>query len=313
MTAEKHVLGSTGAGTTAEVMQQLYAAIVAYGSSCGIRLVVDGSTTATHNGTALGTPDGTITWWGNGSYMVVEPIDAMPGGGRWQCKIARPSTISMTSQWAPNGGWTVAAPTFAGLAVSAATQWNDGNAPGAAATYYISMSNLETYAAGSSTYGYAYLRVFIRRSTGAEDGQFVQGLYVGGYIPNDPTTDTKPSVMLCGSPRLAGGSLTWSYTTASAGCVGRAPVDNVHTYTDYANGGHCYVNGYQPGAFAKSRDGKLCNKTLYLYSIAASCELGSFGPYTMFVGALTRTDNAPDADANYLVVGELMARWRPAA
>ena len=311
--AEKHILGSTGAGTTAEVMQQIYAAIVAYGSTTGIRLTVDGSTTATHNGTALGTPDGTVAWWGNNSYMVVEPVAAMPGGGRWQCKIGRTSTNVLTSQWAPNGGWTVAAPTYAGLAVSAVTTWNDGTPPGATATYYISMSNLETYAAGVDTYGYSYLRVLIRRSSAADDAQFVQGLYVGGYIPADPTTDTKPSVMLCGSPRQNGGSLSWSYATANASCPNRAPTDNVHTYLDYANGGHCFTTGMLLTTYAKSRDGKLTNKNLYLFGIAAACELGSFGPYTMWLGALTRTDNAPDASAEYLVVGELMIRWKPSA
>ena len=310
MTAEYHVLGATGAGTTQEVMQQIYAAVTAHGSATGVRVTVDGSTAAAHNGTALGTPDGTVGWWGANSYIVLECSAAMPGGSRWQVKIMRTSTTAITAQWAPSGGWTVAAPTYAGLAVSAATTWTDGSAPGAAATYYISMSNLETYAAGASTYGYTYFRILIRRSSGAEDAQFVQGLYVGGYIPNDPTTDTNPSCMLAGSPRIAAASSTWSYTTASSGCLNRAPTDNVHTATDYTNGGHAFVTGLNLTTYAKSRDGKLVNKNLYLYSIAAGCELGSFGPYTMWLGALTRSDAAVDAAAEYVVAGELMLRFK---
>lgn len=313
MTAEKHILYPTGAGTTQEVQQAMYHFINNWGSTVGLRIAQDGATYATHNGTALGTPDNTVGWWGLNSYFVIEPVATMPGGGRWQCKIQRVSTTVLSAMWAPIGGWLTSAQTFSPNPVSALTQWNDAVAPGANATYYISGSNMETYAAGVSTYGYTYFRVLIRRSNGAEDSQFVSGLYVGGYVPNEPTLDLQPSCMLAQQPRLSVASTSWSYTTANASCLNRAPIDNTHTATDYTNNGHCFTSSNVLGTYAKTRSGLYANKPMYLYNIAGAYELGYFGNYTMFAGALQRTDATPDSANEYLVANEIMHRWKPSA
>lgn len=314
MSGEKHVMYSPGTGLTTDVMQSIYTFVNTHGSTCGLRIASDGGTYATHNGSALGTPDGTAGWWATAAnaYMVVEPVATMPGGSRWQCKIIRNSTSVLQAVYAPLGGWTVAAPTYSGLPVSAATQWNDGTAPGASCNTYISGSDLNTYSGGASAY--TYLRVLGRRTANAEDGQWTYGLRIGGYVPHEPSADTKPSVMLCRTPTVNGGSASWSYATANSSCPNRAPVDDVHTTTDYSSNGHCYVNGQQAGTSARSRNGKWTNKRLYLYNIAGAYELGSFGPtYDMTVGNFGRSDAAADSGADYLVVNDLMVRWKPSA
>lgn len=316
MSGEKHTLLAAGTGLTADVMQGIYNFVNTNGSACGLRIASDGGTYATHNGSALGTPDGTVGWWATGAnaYLVIEPVDAMPGGGRWQCKIIRNSTLVLQSVWAPNGGWTVASQSYAGLACSAVTQWNDGSAPGASCTHYISGSNLETYTAGNSTYGYTYFRIIGRRGGGTEDNQFVYGLYVGGYVPNEPTVDTKPSCMLARTPSLAGNALAWSYAVSNSNNLNRAPVDDVHTVTDYTNNGVCFASAQMPGVYAKSRSGKWCGKTIYLYNMAGSYELGQFGAtYTMAGGYLSRADATPDGNNEYIVMNDMIMRWKPSA
>ena len=313
MSAEKHVLYPTGTGATADVQQSMYSFIATWGATVGLRIAQDGATNATHNGTALGTPDGTIGWWGLNSYFVIEPVATMPGGGRWQCKIQRVSTTVLSAMYAPIGGWVSSTGLFGVSPVSALTQWNDAAAPGVNGTYYISGSDLETYAAGASTYGYTYFRVLIRRSSGAEDSQFVSGLYVGGYVPDEPTLDLQPSVMLCQGPRLSNAAATWSYSVINANCFNRAPIDNTHVATDYTNNGHCFTSGALLATYAKTRSGLYANKPMFLYNISGAYELGCFGNYTMFAGALQRTDAAPDGSAEYLVVNEMMIRWKPLA
>lgn len=316
MSGEKHVLAVAGSGATTDVMQAIYSFVNTNGAACGLRIAVDGSTAATHNGTALGTPDGTVGWWATAAnaYMVIEPVNAMPGGGRWQVKIIRASTAALNAVWAPIGGWTVAAQTYAGLPVSAVTQWNDGSAPGASCTHYISGSNLETYTAGASTYGYTFLRILGRRGGGTEDNQFVYGLYVGGYVPNEPTVDTQPSVMLARYPSMAGAALSWSYGSNNSNNVNRAPVDDVHTVTDYTNNGTCLAQCMLPGIYGRSRSGKWVGKIIYLYNLASSYELGSFGPtYTMAGGYLGRTDAAVDSAAEYIIGNDMVHRWKPSA
>lgn len=313
---EKHVLYQPGSGATTDVMQSIYAFVNTYGSSCGLRIASDGGTYATFNGSALGTPDGTAGWWSTGAnaYIVIEPTATMPGGGRWQVKILRASTTVLNAVWAPTGGWLTTATTFGTNPVSAVTQWNDGSAPGASCTHYISGSNLETYAAGNSTYGYTYLRILGRRSGGTEDNQFVYGLYVGGYVPNEPTVDLQPSVMLARQPSLAGGALSWSYAVNNSNNVNRAPVDDTHVVTDYTNNGACFAVAQLPGIYAKSRSGKWTGKMIYLYNLANSYELGSFGStYTMAGGYLGRSDAAVDSGNEYIIANDMVMRWRPAA
>lgn len=313
--SEKHVMYSPGTGLTSDVMQSIYSFINTHGSTIGMRIASDGGTYATYNGSALGTPDGTAGWWSTAAnaYIVIEPVSAMPGGGRAQLKIQRVSTTVLSYVYAPIGGWLTSATTFGSNPVSALTQWNDGTAPGASCNYYLSGGDLSTYQAGSSTYGTFYFRILGRKTANAEDAQFNHGLYFGSYIPREPTLDLQPSCVLARNPILDGSSASWSFATANSSCPNRAPVDDTHTTTDYTNNGHCFVSGYRPGAYNKTRGGKYDNDTLFVHNIAGQYKLGSFDKYTQLSGYLGRSDAGADSAAEYLVVNDLMCRWKPSA
>ena len=126
--------------------------------------------------------------------------------------------------------------------------------------------------------------------------------------------DTQPSVMLARYPSLAGAALSWSYAVNNSNNVNRAPVDDVHTVTDYTNNGTCFISAQLPGLYAKSRSGKWCGKTIYLFNLASSYELGSLGStYTMAGGYLARSDAATDSGGEYIIVNDMVHRWKPSA
>ena len=171
-----------------------------------LQFVDDGGTKSVYLGAAFwdGVTALTAASFTDGSYVVVEPVNAYPGTGKWQVKLLASdvstytaTTAKMSVKMSFSGGWNSTTNTdFASVstAVTAALQVVQ-TSMGTGDSFYFSCSNLDTYtnSAGSQTYTYARFLVF--DSSESENEKFV-GVYAGGYIPAELDNDDKPSVLM---------------------------------------------------------------------------------------------------------------------
>lgn len=240
----------------------------------------------------------------NGSYMVIEPVAACyPGGGKWQAKL---SVVSgdLYSDVAHHGeGWTNAAQDFG-------ASLNTGNvrfSPTFAAAphqFYHSASDLETYNGGADTS--LYLRSFHRSGNTSS-----AGLYIGGYIPADPTEDTRPLLVLNGIPYMGGHTTAESWGEVDSGAAyGRTP--NAYTSpgpTGFVVAGVCgnEDQNYSPGPAANDYAGNKPASTIFVVADSTWC-LGKLGPYTMMGCGVPNTGTQQGA---YLMLRDFCYRWNP--
>ncbi len=283
-------------------------------SSAVMRFVSDvaqSSQRSTDTGGAGAYNTGTIAYtdWGTNSFMVVEPVNTYPGGGRWQAKILRASTTVINIQVDFSGSWNNR--TFSTLAcTSSATQWNKGSAPAAGDLMLITAANSDSYNGASMTY--SYLRVLPHQTVAAEGSKFADGFYVGGYIPCLPNSDTRPACMLARIPKM-GADLNNQWGALLNTCLSRTPVEYAHTTLDLTTAGKCQVQGFtnlfnqmytvEPGT---CESGSYVDTPMYL--VRGSNILGAFDTYTMRCGANGRADGSVDSSGKWTVVNDIMMR-----
>ena len=205
--AEKHKVYSAGSGFWRDFLWSIYD-FVANQQSGIVRFAADTGTDAVWDGSGFITPTAAADF-GNGSYIVIEPVAASEAGTRWQVKfLAETLAASGNANYGKakmsyKGGWTMADPDWATVAATSAVtaselivQYNLA----AADTFYMSCSSSDTFTNSAGSQSYTYFRALNWDQDGSEDNKFM-GVYAGGYIPTDADDNTNPAVLMC---RFAG-------------------------------------------------------------------------------------------------------------
>jgi hypothetical protein len=297
----------------AEIMHQLHSAI-SNSSQTVLRFVTENSNTGVYVDTEpdgdleFGTPAATSSWITN-SYMVVEPVSAYPGTGRWQLKIKLTSTTEITLELAPDAGWSSATGNFTTNTTGALTMTPDVSGatwlttPATLSQIYISAGQ-DTY---NSTDTSSYLRVLFRHGS----NNCATGFYCGGYSPLAATVDTKPVALLIGKPTAADDTKGWGRNDGNTATnFNRTPPDDAHSGSPATS--TCYIRqlaDFTSGTGSNlDRGGNAASPSVYLFTTVGNC-LGIFGS-----GAFRGFDNATadwtaSTSGGYVVTGDLLHRF----
>lgn len=324
--AEKHIAVASMNSVEA-VFYEIYNFINTYANNnCGVRWADNDVTHAVSCDGATYSVPANAAGVGDGSFMVIESESVMPSGRRWQVRITVDTAgDDIDYQFAPRGGWdyinldygaTVGTWNGAGYPFSGWAQCNLGASP-SNNTLYMSISNLETY--GSENIKCEYFRFLLRNAALAEGSQFREGIYVGGYIPFDPVGDTNPVVALSRIPAIATAVYSWGYVTLGTSNLNRIAPDidgsTINLNTSYAMVAGASFNGFAAGqeATKNTRSGQWVNTPLWIIDLSNYAMVGYTGKYSQLLGNKNRDDAAADASLEYLVVNDLMMRWKPSA
>ncbi len=278
----------------------------------------DGSTYAVKVGGSFWNGSATVSEsdWQDNDYMVIEPVNAYPGGGRWQVKI-KSSDVSDdevnegTAEVSWSGGYDTSAENFGSNVTTGELDDLHYAKFTTSESFYFSCSNSDSYVNNSGAQTYTYMRVLMKDDSASDDSKFM-GWYVGGYIPVEPNSDTKPVCLLSRIARASSSTYYWGNTSSTGGGV------RIPGAFDHGSGAGTNVGGIsslsdQYNGYAVSRSGKWVNSPSIIQDLEDNVALGVFGIYTHINGDLDRTSGATDSTAKYLVTNDLMIRWDPSA
>ena len=302
-----------------DVLYQIYLHVSAVSDS--VRIVNDGIEDAVRvdngGGLVYAVPSAAASFVSGGGvinnspYIVIEPVDAMPSGSRWQLQILRHNANSLIYVWAPDGGWDSTEKAgnggfpAAGISTEGAVkEWCDGAVMPAGSSLYIASSDVPTY--GSPAKNYTVFWTVIREAAGTQNG----AIRAGGYVPFDDTSDTGPCCVLARVAWTTDVIGYWGYDTVAAANLNRTPTDYAHT-ADLDVAGHCFVRTTTglPG-FGKDYNTKYAGLPIYLMTTAGNT-LGFFQSSDMLGcdSALPMWDT--DAGNTKLVVDDIMFHFEP--
>ena len=322
--AEKHKTYSYD-GTGGQVLYSIYDFIVNQQSGV-LRIVTDsgGTKGIKHGGDFW---DGSATLGNNSfdsdnDYVVFEPVNEYPGGGRWQCRVIATDVSSTSNAYLKamvsfGGGWHSSSAEDFGSVLKSSDDSITLDNMNSADTLYISCSNSDTYTpTGGSEQSYTYFRLLNldanlhASASESSHKRLFQGVYCGGYIPAD-ANDTKPCVMLRGVAYNHNTAEYWGdYDHASS--VVPAALD--HNLGAGLNSAHIPQQlGYSVSHCATNRSGQWVSGPLYISDYDAQITLGHFGQYTMYSGHVDNTRLAADNAAEYIHGYGIMLRWKPSA
>lgn len=333
---EKHVgYMITQTAGTAERMSEVMYSIFQFVSSSGQDAIrfAHGSTSESVSSSIGFGGSPTVTSFASGSFIVLEPANALPSGYRWQAKFEVAGGSSLNVILSTAGGWDAATKSFIANSalnppgivppVTDAVPWLTAN-PGTSTQILISSSDLDTYASGAQTVKAPYIRLTDWVPSNAEGSQFTSAMYIGGYIPANPTKNTNPVVIISKTP-----SIGWP--TAYQWGVGFATPASTNSYSkvapDYDFGvkdlSNCYatVGAFTAGnqnssagstPYAKDIDGAWPPLPIFVYSHTGGTCLGYFGKYSQVSGWTNRSDGDTDPYKEYIVVGNMLFRWKQA-
>ena len=279
----------------------------------------DGSTYAVKVGGSFWNGSATVSEsdWQDNDYMVIEPVNEYPGGGRWQVKIkssdvSDDETNECTVEVAWSGGYDTSAENFGSNVTTGELDDIHYSKFTTSDSFYFSCSNSDSYVNNSGTQTYTYIRALMKDDSASDGGKFM-GWYVGGYIPVEPNSDTKPVALLTKIARAGSSTNYWGSTSSSSGTGGRLP-----GAFDHGSGAGSNLSGIsntsdQYNGYPASRSGKWVNGPSVMMDHEDDVTVGVFGIYTHMNGDLDRTDGATDSTAKYLVANDLMIRWDPSA
>jgi hypothetical protein len=319
--AEKHKIYSAGGGKWKDYMYAMWDFV--HNQQSGIvRFVDDGGTKSVYLGGAFwdGSAVLTAASFVDGSYIVVEPVTAYPGGGRWQVRFTcvdhdDTNVYDFTAKMSFSGGWdSTTNVDFASVATAVTDAENVmKDSVNAADSIYISCSDSDTYTNGAGSQKYTYFRFLNWDQSQTDDAKKFQGAYTGGYVPADVNGDTKPSVLMCRYATVLNTGYSWGERTATEDyCL--LPGDYAHTSGAGVNAGFAGT-GDTTGVpyYSHSKLGQWVNAPCLLTDETAQAVMGSFGKYTMLHGHEGRASGATDSALEYMVSGALMLRWKPSA
>lgn len=306
---QKYVMTTSGYD---EAMYALYTFVSSSGQNA-VRFVNNSTAQAVSSSLGKGGLPVTANFV-SGSFIVVEPVNAMPSGYRWQARISR-STTDQRYNLSTIGGWDINSGSF--LAVSGVTPpvtgevvWNS-NADALAINnqWLFSSSDLDTY--GASSTPATYFRAVRWIPTNVEGSQFgVSSFHIGGYIPTNVSANTNPVVALGGKPFIFNGASNWGYSTADGNNRNRCNPDYNYSTTVLASS-YAYTPDLGLSTYAKDVNGQWVNTPAFVNSVTAAAAMGYFGKYAFLIGNSGRADGQQDAAQEYMVVNDVMIRWKP--
>jgi hypothetical protein len=287
----KFALVSTSTAET--TVYELYNFLVNTSSQSIYRLVNDtGSAVA-----LLKFGTGFVSSWASasdcpdGSYMVIEPVTAI-GGIRHQIKITNSAANVNSVQVSTRGGWTNAGAAFGASSATAATQFNDGSAPGVGSQLYMGCGTFAIDGSNTGTYFWANIR-----DTGSANCD--QMFYAGNYYPWAIASDVNPVCLLARVPELDGGSNNeFGRSALDANTLSRCVVEYAQT-TSLVSAGYARVgindDPRAPGAVCILRDlaGNYIPLPVYLFRNSTAL-MGHFGDH---LRAIDTTLNDYDTDS----------------
>ena len=283
-----------------------------------VQFVDDGGTKSVYLGASFWDGSAVLTnaSFSNNSYIVIEPVTAYPGGGKWQAKFTSPNVSSgttgnMSLKTSFSGGWDSTTNVDFGAVTTAVTGAEPITSQTMAAgdSYYLSCANTDSYTNTSGTQTYTYLRFLMFDASIAENSKF-QGAYVGGYTPIEVDNDTKPCVMATRTVGVVSASTSWGYRHASSNCAW-VPGDFAHTGGGGVNSAFVGTGATTNDPyFGNSRGGSWANGATLVSDNDGNVTLGAFGKFTMMNGDIDRADGAADASAEYVVASSAMLRWK---
>lgn len=319
--AEKHKTYSHD-GTSGDVIYSIFDFVVNQQSGV-LRVASDsGGTKGVKYGGVFWNGSDTLTaasFSANNDYIVIEPVNEYPGGGRWQCRIiasdhdsgSASATKAMVSF---GGGWHSSSDEDFGSVNKSDDSQIFVDTLNSADTLYISCSNDDAYTpTGGSEQTYTYFRCLnFDQSNDASASESTyrktfQGLYVGGYLPADDN-DTKPICILRGIAYQSNVTNYWG-DVGHTNCVVPAAFD--HNVTDGINSCHLPTQiGGTVASYAVNRSGQWCNEAQFLNDSDANVVLGHFGSSTMMRGATSRTRGSADSSSELINGHGLIFRWK---
>jgi hypothetical protein len=265
--------------STAETLFRIYDFVVNTSSQSIYRLVNDtGTAVALHNGTTFVTSFANAAAVAAGSYMVIEPTTALGSGNyRHQIRINNTGSTVNSVQVSTRGGWTNAGAAFGASSATAATQFNDGAAPGAGSQLYLGCGTFAINGSNTGTYFWTTIR-----DTGSANCD--QMAYAGNYYPWAIASDVNPVCMLARVPELDGGSNNeFGRSALDANTLSRCVVEYAQT-TSLVAAGYARVgindDPRAPGAVTILRDlaGNYVPLPVYLFRNSTAM-LGNFGDH----------------------------------
>ena len=312
--AEQHTAVSNSTATWQYFLQQLWN-FVQNTQSGIVQFVTEGGNVAIKSGGSFHAADTDLSsgFGTDNDYIVIEPVNAYPGGDKWQIKfkssdVSDDEITEGTVEISWLGGYDTSADDFAsGYQTTGALAWNYAK-PTTADTWYFSCSNSDTYQNSAGTQTYTYMRVLLYDNTAADDLKF-GGNYCGGYIPNEPDNDTKPVVAFFKALRGYNSTHYWGDVDGTA--TGLAPGNYAHD----ESGGNisAFINTVSDNytGFGSTRSGNWSNGPTLICDNNNNTTLGAFGKYTQMVGDLDRSSGATDSNAEYKVAADQVIRWNP--
>ena len=243
-------------------------------------------------------------------YIIIEPVNAYPGGDKWQIKF---ESLSPTSGAATNmnvtvcwlGGWTQASEFGSNLTHTDTDPFDNLSSITTSMSWYFSCCNTDTYVSSSGTQTYTYVRILLR------NGTIWYGVYCGGYIPTEPDSDTKPVVLLARQVNNNLGASNWGTTSATSN--NKIPADFAHSVLGGNNSAGTNILNPSNQGWSTDRSGNWVNRPSIVLDNNTQSSLGAFGRFTMLLGDDARTPGAADSNNEYLVVDDFMLRWKPSA
>lgn len=255
----------------------------------------------------------------NNDYLIIEPVNAYPGGGRWQLKVLMKNTsgysateFTVTISWL--GGWVDDSDHFDGahsfvIDGDRTIQNENMNTNASESRWMFSCSNSDQYTNSAGIQSYTYLR---STTYEAQDDRSYRnsGFYCGGYIPAEPDRDTKP---ICFLSKRVGTYNNNDYMGEVASNLHQAtPGDYAHT----APGGNSTLFLGPPeqthghDQYGMNRSGGWVMIPLFLYNYTEKICMGSFGRYTWMKANRDVPDGSKDAAQEYFMARGVAMRWK---
>lgn len=328
--SEKHVkyplASATADNNTGEIMYRIFTFISSSGQAA-VRFAYNSTATSVSSSVGYGGTPTSFSDFPSGSFIVVEPVTAMPSGYRWQVKIERSATNTIRQQMSTVGGWegnstknfisnstnnppNITPPT---------TDFVNFIATSPASGSYLLVSTADSDTYGSNNTPATYFRYLTWAAGAVEGSQFAAGVSFGSYIPYNTSSNTNPVYLLAGNPNINTASTNqWSVNATSNN---RVPpnfrFDDTSLTTNNAAGGITTVSlvGNNPGESgnAKGLNNVWVNFPVVVCQFTKYAAPGYLGTYNLMGGHSGRTDGTPDSKGEYMVVNNLMIRWKPSA
>lgn len=328
--AEKHVeyfIENSSPGSAGELMLDIFSFVSSSGQNA-VRFAYDSTAASVSGSLGYGGNPTDPSNFPSGSFIVIEPVQAMPSGYRWQALFERYTSTTISVQLSTVGGWEGGStknfisnstnnPPGIVPPVTDKVQWMP-SAIAAKTALLISSCDLDTY--GPNATPSTYFRVLLQVPSAAEASQYTLCVVVGGYIPFNHSMNTNPCCLISRIPKAnAGSSVTFGFANPNANSTTKIAPDWDFRTKDLTSaygavaGISAFGTNFGEILWSKDPAGSMVNTPAFIVSYPGQAVTGYLGKHNMVVGYGARADGNCDANRKYLTVNDFMFRWNPSA